>query len=516
MQRSLEQRMAIKFCVKLEKSAAETIPMLKKAFGVDCLSDRQIFRCHKAFAEGREDVNDKNRAGRSATSSSNDNVKRVRDVLNTDRRLSVRLISETLDITKTIVHKIVSESLGMRKEIYRGKQKLHFEIMDSHEEASKSDYEEILQESGSDTSVESFSNSSSNSGVSADLPLVRNWCELQPDAPAPPVFPFTAVPAVNLDTTDEWSILQYFEAFLDDGLITHIVNETNRYADQKKRGKNWFPVTSAEMRVFLGLELKRFEAIHQNLHFSNNDEFDEASHPNPRLNKIWPVYDCLVTKFREAITPEKYIAIDESLLLYKGRLGWIQYIPLKRARFGIKTYMLCESKSGYVWNFIIYTGKQTNLDADYKDLPVSSQQIMEKYHQTEFSCRRGRPSANLTPLRLTGRHFPEYIPATEKKKTQHGNAEYVAEFVMPVGKKSAEKLAITAQIPELTRYAATRGQAGTLYQDNFPRRRVERTQRYLVDGPSGATAAADRITRLEQTENRPITLGNSCFGAEGF
>ncbi|KAJ8942347.1 hypothetical protein NQ318_011297 [Aromia moschata] len=45
MQRSLEQRMTIKFYVKLEKSPAETIPMLKKAFGVDCLSDRQIFRC---------------------------------------------------------------------------------------------------------------------------------------------------------------------------------------------------------------------------------------------------------------------------------------------------------------------------------------------------------------------------------------------------------------------------------------------------------------------------------------
>ncbi|KAJ8937967.1 hypothetical protein NQ318_003727, partial [Aromia moschata] len=46
---------------------------------------------------------------------SDDNVKHVRDLLNTDRRLSVRLISETLDITKTIVHEIVSESLGMRK-----------------------------------------------------------------------------------------------------------------------------------------------------------------------------------------------------------------------------------------------------------------------------------------------------------------------------------------------------------------------------------------------------------------
>ncbi|KAJ8944153.1 hypothetical protein NQ318_013393, partial [Aromia moschata] len=98
MQRSLEQRMANKFCVKLEKSVAETIPMLKKA-----------------FAEGREYVNDENRAGRPSISSSDDNVKRVRDLLNTDRRLSVRLISETLDITKTIIHEIVSESLGMSK-----------------------------------------------------------------------------------------------------------------------------------------------------------------------------------------------------------------------------------------------------------------------------------------------------------------------------------------------------------------------------------------------------------------
>ncbi|KAJ8934820.1 hypothetical protein NQ318_000801 [Aromia moschata] len=106
--------MAIKFCVKLKKSAAETIPVLKKAFGVDCLSERQIFRWHKAFGEGRGKFQTKKAPG-TAISSSEDNVKRVRDLLKTDRRLSVRLISETLDITKTIVHEIVSESLGMKK-----------------------------------------------------------------------------------------------------------------------------------------------------------------------------------------------------------------------------------------------------------------------------------------------------------------------------------------------------------------------------------------------------------------
>ncbi|KAK5647493.1 hypothetical protein RI129_002385 [Pyrocoelia pectoralis] len=95
--------MAIKFCVKLEKSAAKTIAMLKKAFGVVCFSDKHIFRWHKAFAEGREDVNHEPRTGRPSTSASDDNVKHVRDLMNTDGR-----------ITKTIGHEIVSECLEMR------------------------------------------------------------------------------------------------------------------------------------------------------------------------------------------------------------------------------------------------------------------------------------------------------------------------------------------------------------------------------------------------------------------
>jgi hypothetical protein len=68
MQRSLEQRIAIKFCVKLGKFAVETLPMIKTAFGDDCLSERQVYRWHKAFLEGREEVDDKARAGRPSCS----------------------------------------------------------------------------------------------------------------------------------------------------------------------------------------------------------------------------------------------------------------------------------------------------------------------------------------------------------------------------------------------------------------------------------------------------------------
>ena len=64
-------------------------------------------------------------------------------------------------------------------------------------------------------------------------------------------------------------------------------------------------------------------------------------------------------KFRSVYNPDKHIAIDEELLLWKGRLGFKQYIPNKRARFGIKTFSVCEV-SGYLWNSFVYVGKNAN------------------------------------------------------------------------------------------------------------------------------------------------------------
>ncbi|XP_014481720.1 PREDICTED: putative uncharacterized protein FLJ37770 [Dinoponera quadriceps] len=107
--------MAIKFCVKLGKTAAETLPMIKTAFKENVLPDQQVFRWHKVFLEGREEVDDETRAGRPSTSTTDDNVTRVKELLNTDRRLNVRLLSQLLDIPKTIVHEIIRNNLNMRK-----------------------------------------------------------------------------------------------------------------------------------------------------------------------------------------------------------------------------------------------------------------------------------------------------------------------------------------------------------------------------------------------------------------
>ena len=62
---TLEERYAIEFCFKLEKSATETYGMLQTAFGASCMNWASVFEWHKWFKEGREFVRDDKRCGRS-------------------------------------------------------------------------------------------------------------------------------------------------------------------------------------------------------------------------------------------------------------------------------------------------------------------------------------------------------------------------------------------------------------------------------------------------------------------
>lgn len=62
--------------------------------------------------------------------------------------------------------------------------------------------------------------------------------------------------------------------------------------------------------------------------------------------------------FKEDYTPDQHVSVDESLMKFRGRLSYIQFNKSKRARFGIKFFKICESKTGYSSGFEIYTGKK--------------------------------------------------------------------------------------------------------------------------------------------------------------
>jgi len=51
---NVEQRVNVKLCVKLGKSATETYDLLKKVYGDELLSRTQVFKWFKRLKEGRE------------------------------------------------------------------------------------------------------------------------------------------------------------------------------------------------------------------------------------------------------------------------------------------------------------------------------------------------------------------------------------------------------------------------------------------------------------------------------
>ena len=83
-----------------------------------------------------------------------------------------------------------------------------------------------------------------------------------------------------------------------------------------------------------------------------------------RLYKIRSIFNCLTSSFQSVYVPDINLSVDEELVLWKGRLQFRQYIPLKRSRFGIKIYCLRESNR-YTYRMQVYTRKNNSARVVY-------------------------------------------------------------------------------------------------------------------------------------------------------
>ena len=60
--------------------------------------------------------------------------------------------------------------------------------------------------------------------------------------------------------------------------------------------------------------------------------------------------------FTDCRKPEKCIAVDETMVSWRGRLLFRQYNPGKAHKYGVKVYKLCDSK-GYTYTSSVYARK---------------------------------------------------------------------------------------------------------------------------------------------------------------
>ena len=115
MSEIIQQRSSIKFCVRNEISAAKTLEMLQKAFGVQALSKTRVYEWYKMFKEGRESVEDEARSGRPSTSTDELHVNEIKKLVLQNPQLTVRDLCELVRISEGSVKTILSDHLGLRK-----------------------------------------------------------------------------------------------------------------------------------------------------------------------------------------------------------------------------------------------------------------------------------------------------------------------------------------------------------------------------------------------------------------
>ena len=185
--------------------------------------------------------------------------------------------------------------------------------------------------------------------------------------------------------------IDVYNMFVTDEIMELIVEQTNLYARQiinnqtvtrKSRLNDWVPTSIEEMKNFLGLVIAmglnhkpsiknywskdplyaqnffprvmsrdRFLLLLRFIHFNNND----TQNISDKLYKIRPLITYFAERFKSVYNPGEILVIDESLMPFRGRLGFRQYIPNKKNKYGIKLYKLC-SPNSYTWNFDIYQG----------------------------------------------------------------------------------------------------------------------------------------------------------------
>ncbi|XP_026746249.1 piggyBac transposable element-derived protein 4-like [Trichoplusia ni] len=204
--------------------------------------------------------------------------------------------------------------------------------------------------------------------------------------------------------------IDYFIFFFTEDFLTMICTETNAQAQRlisrhnqevsSRRSRDfarisgWKQVTVCELKIFLGLlfhmgtiplsrlqdywkkdrlfsipifgkqmSRNRFLLILRCLHFTSEEESEDP------MFKVRSVIDYFNNKMTECYYPAAQLSLDESMVLWRGRLSFRQFIKNKRHKYGIKLYMLTEP-DGLVLKFRVYAGG--------KDTDVSGKGHAEK------------------------------------------------------------------------------------------------------------------------------------------
>jgi hypothetical protein len=109
-----EQRTDIKFLVKLVKSGREILEMLETVYGETAMKYRILYKWVDQFKEGWESIDDNAQESLPSMSLVGENIL-VHDLVMSDCRITIRIVTDKLGNSKGNVQTILKEDLNMWK-----------------------------------------------------------------------------------------------------------------------------------------------------------------------------------------------------------------------------------------------------------------------------------------------------------------------------------------------------------------------------------------------------------------
>ena len=185
--------------------------------------------------------------------------------------------------------------------------------------------------------------------------------------------------------------LQFLQLFFSDAIFEQLAEQTNLYfeylKEQSTKKLDFVKTNVAEIKAYLGIIIamgmgklptysdywkkgvtnmqwfssimtrNRFQKLSTYFHLVDNKTAVNKDDPKySKLFKLGGLESKICKAFFENYHPGQDLSIDEQMIGMKGRVSFIQYMPKKPKKFGIKIWACCDAESSYCLRFQIYTG----------------------------------------------------------------------------------------------------------------------------------------------------------------
>ena len=115
----------------------------------------------------------------------------------------------------------------------------------------------------------------------------------------------------------------------------------------------------------------RFELIFWMLYVSHT----EGNSPK-KVDKVSMLLKKLLRRFQQCYYPTCDLAVDETMVGFRGQYSARQYMPNKPTKWGIKCFTLADSCNGYILNVLVYTGRETLDNVAFEHLPQPARIVL--------------------------------------------------------------------------------------------------------------------------------------------